>query len=96
MVTSPRNQQRSKSRTMNVNLLLTTGLVRIMTLTSHYINEACEYHSCVMNFKVLHGSTTGPRFGGDIFKVFYDYAFDEGIVLVVTDTTGIMRKFRKA
>ena len=45
------------------------------TLTCHYISEEWEYHSCVVDFKVFHGTTRGQDCGEDLFRIFDDYEF---------------------
>ena len=64
------------------------------TLTAHYIEDKWMIKSCVLDFKVFHGSTSGNNCAEDLFKIFDEYGFkDENVTIVVTDTTGSMNTF---
>ena len=66
------------------------------TLTCHYISEEWEYHSCVVDFKVFHGTTRGQDCGEDLFRIFDDYEFkSKNVTIIVTDTTASMITFGK-
>ena len=66
------------------------------TLTCHYISEEWENHSCVVDFKVFHGTTRGQDCGEDLFRIFDDYEFkSKNVTIIVTDTTASMITFGK-
>jgi hypothetical protein len=63
------------------------------TLTSHWIDELWEMESCVLDFKVFKGTTTGEAIYNDIVSVLERFRQLSTIILDylgVTDTTGSM------
>ncbi len=66
------------------------------TITCHYIDDDWNLCSCMIDFKVFSGSTTGKLIYEDVEKVFEDFDLSlENLSLGVTDTTASMGTFGK-
>jgi hypothetical protein len=66
------------------------------TLTGHYIDNDWSLCSCVLDFRVFHGSTNGQRVMVDLEEVFNSYNLQEDkIIMVITDTAASMNTFGK-
>jgi hypothetical protein len=62
-------------------------------LTGHYITRDWMYTSCIMDFKVWEGRTTGERMAADVREVFDSFHATNNVIMATTDTTGNMITF---
>jgi hypothetical protein len=62
-------------------------------LTGHYITRDWTYTSCIMDFKVWEGRTTGERMADDVREVFDSFHATSNVIMATTDTTGNMITF---